>query len=188
MYAIRSYYVKFNVAGVANVLFDKNRRIIKSFLRFGSTQFEVFFNLCRFFHNAHSPTSTAGGCLEDHRVITSYSIHYTKLYDKAYLEDIIQQRTQELERSNASLRLVLQTVPIVFYSYQLPNRQHLWYSEQIESFSGYSKEMLIAEPDLWKSRVHPDDLTAMGEAFDNLNHPQRIAHEYRWEDASYNFV
>ncbi len=103
---------------------------------------------------------------------------------KAYLEDIIQQRTQELERSNASLRLVLQTVPIVFYSYQLPNRQHLWYSEQIESFSGYSKEMLIAEPDLWKSRVHPDDLTAMGEAFDNLNHPQRIAHEYRWKDAN----
>jgi PAS domain S-box-containing protein len=103
---------------------------------------------------------------------------------KNHLEQLVEERTQALRKGEAHIQLVMQSVPMAFYSFNPINKaETIWYSEQIESLSGYKKEEFIENPDLWESKIHKDDCIAAKRNF-NINSPDdNLSAEYRWVNA-----
>jgi PAS domain S-box-containing protein len=103
---------------------------------------------------------------------------------KNHLEQLIEERTTALQRSDARVRLILHSVPMAFYSYNPENKaETIWYSEQIESLSGYKKKSFIKNPDLWVSKIHKEDYQKIGGLFNSMALNYHISCEYRWIDA-----
>lgn len=103
---------------------------------------------------------------------------------KDHLENLFEKRTLELKQSEAQLRLLLQSIPMAYYSYNAVDRTNIWYSEQIHSLSGFKPEDFKKNPDLWVDRINRDDFEKVGGTFNKLkNDNQRISCEYRWKDA-----
>ena len=104
---------------------------------------------------------------------------------KEHLEDLVGKRTHELHRSEARIRLLLQSIPMAYYSYEPNDRKNIWYSEQIKTLTGFSAEEFKTNPDLWVERVNPDDYAMVGGTFDKLQfNNQRVSCEYRWKDSN----
>jgi len=104
---------------------------------------------------------------------------------KQHLEELVRSRTMELKRNEAHSRLLLESIPMAYYSYEPGKRDQIWYSEQIKSLTGFSSEDLRKKPDLWMKRIHPDDLAKTEGVFNSLRkNNQRVSCEYRWIDAS----
>jgi PAS domain S-box-containing protein len=103
--------------------------------------------------------------------------------NKKLLEQVVEQRTHDLQRSEARLRLLLQSIPMAYYSYNPANRADLWYSEQIEQLTGFSADELKNRPDLWISRINPEDFARVKGTFDNMVTNHHVSCEYRWADA-----
>jgi PAS domain S-box-containing protein len=102
---------------------------------------------------------------------------------KLYLEKIIAERTHDLQKSEARIRLLLQSIPMAYYSYDPTNRKEIWYSEHIEHLSGFSIDELTSQPDFWVSRIHPNDYERVKGTFDNLSPNRHVSCEYRWIQA-----
>jgi PAS domain S-box-containing protein len=64
----------------------------------------------------------------------------------------------QLEEAERSYRELVESVPAVIYSAE-PGSSGRWYyvSPRIESLTGYTAEEWIEDPDLWYSRIHPED-------------------------------
>ncbi len=103
---------------------------------------------------------------------------------KDHLEDLFEKRTLELQKSETRLQLLLQSIPMAYYSYDLSNRKNIWYSDQIESLTGFNTEDFRKNPNLWVERINPEDYELVGGTFDKLCfNRQRASCEYRWKDA-----
>jgi len=104
---------------------------------------------------------------------------------KDHLEDLFEKRTLELQKSETRLQLLLQSIPMAYYSYDPTNRKNIWYSEQIESLTGFNSEDFRKNPNLWVERIYPEDYELVGGTFNKLRFDtQRISCEYRWKDAN----
>ncbi|PSN17085.1 hypothetical protein C7271_19580, partial [filamentous cyanobacterium CCP5] len=55
-----------------------------------------------------------------------------------------------------------------------------FWSAGAQSVFGYSPEAFLTEPDLWRSRVHPDDLPIVTQAAEELRHTGQAYKEYRF--------
>ncbi len=74
--------------------------------------------------------------------------------------DITQQKEAELalRESEARFREMAESVPVSFFVYSPDLSQSLYKSPQCEQIWGYTPEEFYQKPDLWKDRIHPEDL------------------------------
>jgi diguanylate cyclase (GGDEF)-like protein/PAS domain S-box-containing protein len=102
---------------------------------------------------------------------------------------IKQRRADELLREKEEREaLILRSLPMAFYTARsFGDFIGIWASEQIEKISGFHQKRFAEEPDLWVSRIHPDDHEMVIKAFDSIYLRGTAKSEYRWlnSDGSY---
>ncbi|PIK91871.1 histidine kinase [Synechococcus sp. 65AY6Li] len=74
--------------------------------------------------------------------------------------DITQQKQVELalRESEARFREITEAVPVTFFLQSADFSRALYKSPRCEQIFGYTPEELYRQPDLWKERIHPEDL------------------------------
>ncbi|MGY2793654.1 PAS domain S-box-containing protein [Thermostichus sp. MS-CIW-36] len=74
--------------------------------------------------------------------------------------DITQQKQVELalRESEARFREIVEAVPMTFFLQSADFSRALYKSPRCEQIFGYTPEELYRQPDLWKERIHPEDL------------------------------
>lgn len=74
--------------------------------------------------------------------------------------DITQQKQVELalRESKARFREIAEAVPVTFFLQSADFSRALYKSPRCEQIFGYTPEELYRQPDLWKERIHPEDL------------------------------
>ena len=117
------------------------------------------------------------------------------------LEDRVRQRTSELAESNRQLqeqigerheaeagraeserrlRAMVEHVPAVVYTAALDEtRTSLYVSPQVERLLGFSVQDHAADPDLWRKRLHAEDLPRVMEQLSRTGGSGRFDAEYR---------
>ncbi|MBN1599074.1 MAG: PAS domain S-box protein [Bacteroidales bacterium] len=108
---------------------------------------------------------------------------------KTHLEQLVDKRTDELRQSEVQLRLLLQSVPMAFYSYQSENRNKtLWYSEQIKTLTGFEPSDFTKNPLLWLERINKDDYAVLHDSFNNISPNIPVTCEYRWKNKKNQYI
>jgi len=68
------------------------------------------------------------------------------------------QMEMKLRRSEARFRTLVEQLPAVTYTAALDEASTtLYVSPQIEEFLGFTPEAYLADPDIWRKRLHPED-------------------------------
>jgi len=77
------------------------------------------------------------------------------------LQDRKQERDEmelELRRSEAQFRTLVEQLPAIAYTAALDEASTtLYVSPQIKEFLGFTPEEYLADPDIWRKRIHPED-------------------------------
>jgi PAS domain S-box-containing protein len=105
------------------------------------------------------------------------------LYYDGTAQDITLHRRmeQELRTSEARLRVVLQSLPIAIYTAPVdPTVDAIWISGNSASVTGYTATEYLAEEDLWRRRLHPEDRDRVLAVFATATSGKEINVEYRW--------
>ena len=69
------------------------------------------------------------------------------------------QSRRSKREAEARYQLLVERLPIIVYLCPVENIHHTMYvSPQIETILGYTPTEWLADPEFWKTRVHPDDL------------------------------
>jgi diguanylate cyclase (GGDEF)-like protein/PAS domain S-box-containing protein len=77
-----------------------------------------------------------------------------------HMRDITERRRRELdlEEAERKYRTLVERLPVVTYVAECgPAGRWLYVSPQIEEMLGYTSEEWMADPELWASRIHPQD-------------------------------
>jgi diguanylate cyclase (GGDEF)-like protein/PAS domain S-box-containing protein len=85
--------------------------------------------------------------------------------------EALERRTREVEQAGSRLKVLVEHVPAAVYidvaDPDVTDGGHLAYmSPQVTSILGYRPEELVDDPELWPSRIHPDDSAATIEAYE----------------------
>ncbi|HEX2754444.1 MAG TPA: sensor domain-containing diguanylate cyclase, partial [Candidatus Limnocylindrales bacterium] len=97
----------------------------------------------------------------------------------------LERRTREVEEAGSRLRLLVEHVPAAVYidmaDPDVSDGGRLAYmSPQISGILGYRPDELVDDPELWPSRIHPDDREAAIAAYaDHWRTGQPLGAEYR---------
>jgi diguanylate cyclase (GGDEF)-like protein/PAS domain S-box-containing protein len=97
----------------------------------------------------------------------------------------LERRTREVEEASARLRLLVEHVPAAVYidmaDPDVSDGGRLAYmSPQVSGILGYRPEELVDDPELWPSRIHPDDRdAALGAYADHWRTGEPLRAEYR---------
>ena len=75
------------------------------------------------------------------------------------LQDVTARHDADERRREAELRfkILVEQLPAITYVEDPRSRRILYISPQIEAVYGYAPEEWIADPDIWRSRLHPED-------------------------------
>ena len=101
---------------------------------------------------------------------------------KEHLEQLVLEKTQNLQDSEARMRLAMQSVPLAYYSYEVKNASEIWYSEHIEALTGFSLTELKLNRNFWEERINKEDFNKVNGTFNNLKPNKLASCEYRWLD------
>jgi len=116
---------------------------------------------------------------------------HLKLYRmQVQLESLVAERTGELrtayaslQRSEAQYRRLVENAPDILYIYS--NRHGgRYYSARVEAVLGWTPDHLLANPLLWRQRIHPEDLPRVDAAIAAAVTSQPFDLEYRIQDAA----
>ena len=86
--------------------------------------------------------------------------------------DALERRTREVEEAGSRLRVLVEHVPAAVYidvaDPDVTDGGHLAYmSPQVTAILGYRPDELMNDPELWPSRIHPEDRAAAIEAYES---------------------
>ncbi|MEY2795091.1 MAG: hypothetical protein RIR10_807, partial [Planctomycetota bacterium] len=106
------------------------------------------------------------------------------------LEQLVEERTTELDRSEKRLKYLITSSPAILFSCRVSDGYPSTYiSPNVQSLLGYSASDFLTTPDFWTTHIHPDDrdraLRAMNSAVKcgNVSYEYRFLHAdgvYRW--------
>ncbi|WP_374472569.1 response regulator [Phenylobacterium sp.] len=86
-----------------------------------------------------------------------------------------------LRRTEARQEAILQSLPIVFTSRSIePPFAPQFVSESVKDITGFPAGRFTDEPEFGTSRIHPDDLDRVVEAFSRAAQTGRYSCEFRW--------
>ena len=99
------------------------------------------------------------------------------------------QAEQELRRAEQRQAAIIQSLPIILYLEPLSCEARCphFVSGDFEGITGYPFADVLAQPDLWAERLHPDDRPRVLAALAERDRTGRLSAEYRWQvaDGSY---
>ncbi|MGE5562357.1 MAG: response regulator [Bacillota bacterium] len=96
---------------------------------------------------------------------------------------------QELRRAEQRQAAIIQSLPMVLYlepcgsTRRVPN----YFSGDLEGITGFKYEELLAEPQMWVDRLHPDDRVKVIAALEARSRSGKMSIEYRWQCADGRF-
>ncbi|MBD1876687.1 PAS domain S-box protein [Nodosilinea sp. FACHB-131] len=101
------------------------------------------------------------------------------------LRDIDDRKQLELalQTSKAQLSQILNSAVAVIVSFQIFENgdwEYNYFSSGCESILGYPPEAFMADKQLWRSRMHPDDLATLDQQFADLFAERSAVWEYRF--------
>ncbi len=104
---------------------------------------------------------------------------------------IVASTLSERRRADAALHnvqrrqdLILHTVPMALYTANPKQYGTTWISARIESICGFSADEYTSTPELWASRIHPEDKAKTIEAYEAVLAGASRQMEYRWKCAN----
>jgi PAS domain S-box-containing protein len=102
----------------------------------------------------------------------------------ALISDISERKQIELklQESEQRYRHLVEKSPAIIYSYII-NKGGFFYSSQVESILGYSKEYLLAHPTLWYESIHPEDQPKVDQVVAEFLTKKSFKIEYRIKNA-----
>ena len=105
------------------------------------------------------------------------------------LEEMVEQRTAQLQKSEARLTQLLSSSPVVIYTCEAGGDYAATYiSENVKELFGYQTEQFLDDPKFWASGIHPDDaprvFSGLGKLFEDGVH----THEYRFKLANGEYI
>jgi PAS domain S-box-containing protein len=90
----------------------------------------------------------------------------------------------KIDKSKSRESLLLDLIPFVLYTAGLgPNYKVFWITENVQRLTGFSARHFIDDPDLWISRIHPDDRELTLKNIEQLSSSFPKSTEYRWRCA-----
>ena len=102
-----------------------------------------------------------------------------------YLEKLLEQRTRNLHKTNEQFAFLLESLNIVPYECDKDQRDCLAYiHKSVKQVTGFNAEELIADHDLWFSRIHPEDERMVSGKIKHWKAGQPLSFEYRWQVAN----
>ena len=118
-------------------------------------------------------------------------------HERRLLEENLRVRTEKLHAEEALRRaqeqqaVIVNSLPLVLYAGEVAGMRGapLFISGSAKAICGFSPEQFRASPDLWSSRIHPDDRDRVLDEFATLPEIGALAIEYRWRcaDDQYRF-
>jgi PAS domain S-box-containing protein len=93
---------------------------------------------------------------------------------------------QELRRAEQRQAAIIQSLPMVLYlePYDAEPRRPNYVSGDLAAITGFSHDEVLGQPDLWVSRLHPDDHDRVVAAIEARRRSGRSSIEYRWQCAA----
>ena len=107
---------------------------------------------------------------------------------REHLEELVQERTTDLERANEELSLLLESLPVIVVSMNAAEDLPVTYmSQNVVDVTGYSAEDFTSNPHMWTERLHPDDLPKTYGVYAGLIKEGYYENEFLWQisDGSY---
>jgi PAS domain S-box-containing protein len=85
-----------------------------------------------------------------------------QLYEHIQQENLERKRAEKaLSESETKLRALVEQVPTIVYTESAETRETLFISTQVEKLTGYTPAEWIADRNVWRKIVHPEDLEAL---------------------------
>lgn len=96
------------------------------------------------------------------------------------------QSAKALHESEHRQALILETVPVAFFTLAVVGRQHRWswISENWERVTGYAGEEVFTDEPFWSDRIHPDDYDRVRTLEKSVLEQGDVHMEYRWKCGS----
>jgi PAS domain S-box-containing protein len=93
----------------------------------------------------------------------------------------------DLRRTNEQLTLILDSLPVVLYAFQLGQGRTSYISPNCKQITGLTPQEFLASGNSWGERLHPEDRQRVLAAMHGLFEQDQCAVEYRWQlpDGSY---
>ena len=92
--------------------------------------------------------------------------------------------TAALRRSEARQALILNSLPIAFYTVNVSGDfATTWVSENLEQVTGFAPRMFIERPQFWATRLHPEDRERVLADVTRGRDVGTVSMEYRWQTA-----
>jgi PAS domain S-box-containing protein len=118
-------------------------------------------------------------------------------HERRLLEENLRVRTEklhaeeQLRRAEERQAVIVRSLPLVLYAGEVGGMRGapLFISANAKAICGYGAEEFLGQPDLWSSRIHPEDRNRVLQEFGQLPDFGALAIEYRWRcaDGQYRF-
>jgi PAS domain S-box-containing protein len=97
--------------------------------------------------------------IRDESNYVKFSADGKPLLAQGVMYDITRQKEAEERASSAEerYRSLIEQLPAVTYIEDADTGQNVYISPQVETLFGYTPEEWLADPELWRERLHPDD-------------------------------
>jgi PAS domain S-box-containing protein len=108
---------------------------------------------------------------------------------REHLEELVEERTTDLERANEELSLLLESLPVIVVSMNAAEDLPVTYmSQNVVDVTGYSAEDFTSNPHMWTERLHPEDLPKTYGVYAGLIKEGYYENEFLWQIADGSFA
>jgi PAS domain S-box-containing protein len=110
----------------------------------------------------------------------AYRVRVNRLHaQQRKLEALVQERTEELSRSERKFRQLAEHIHEVFWMMDPETGAFLYVSPAVEDMWGVPADQVLRDPDIWLARIHPDDQAMVRDLRSRQRIGDRLEYEYR---------